>query len=554
MKRLREFLERRWFGALVLGGLAFALYLTTAARSAVYGDGPELATAAYQLGVPHPTGYPLYTLLAHLFIRLVPVGEVIFRTTLFSAVTCALAVSVLYILGTYLFRRRWIAAFVAALVAVAEVFWAQAVVTEVYGLHMLLTSSMLTAAIVWDRTARLRWLYATMALVGLSLSHHLMSVTWLPALALLLGTSPHRSQIRRAWPKLLLTAVLPLLLYIYLPIAAWRDPYMNWGDIRNLRNFVDHVTGAQYRFRMGHTSWSTLWRSIYNYVGWPVEHKCEGYLLTQFNVAILWLAPVGIWSLLRRARRLFWWSLAGYAFPVAWALNYNIPDIDAYFLLSHVVVAIWIGYGVREVEGRLFRWLSRFSLTRSQRQRIRGLSHALIGVLPATILIANWEANDKRRLPSSIELGRAVLDRLPPNSVLFASGDDWSFSIIYAHQVEGRRRDVTVLPEPFFQGRNWRLIQRHASRRIVVREPDCSRKAANKDAHGGCRLRQFILDNYRRAPLYMAGPFVRRIEQADWFRRQLPKYEYVAGLAPLIHFLPDSVPERPPSELADSSK
>src|SRR5438552_2046632 len=56
--------------ALLVGLVAFGVYLCTLAVSIVWGDSPELTAAAYNLGIPHPTGYPLYMLLSHAFLKL----------------------------------------------------------------------------------------------------------------------------------------------------------------------------------------------------------------------------------------------------------------------------------------------------------------------------------------------------------------------------------------------------------------------------------------------------------------------------------------------------
>src|SRR5438045_9307008 len=70
------------------------------------------------LGVPHPTGYPLYVLLGKLF-TLLPVGDVAYRVNLSSAVYMAGAVGVLYAIGVKLLRllgwgQAWWAAGVGA--------------------------------------------------------------------------------------------------------------------------------------------------------------------------------------------------------------------------------------------------------------------------------------------------------------------------------------------------------------------------------------------------------------------------------------------------------
>ena len=82
--------RRRWLDPL-LGFLVFACSLLfysltlTPSLSFKSPDGNELATVAYQLGLAHSTGYPLYTWLGKLF-TFIPLGDVAYRVNLMSAV------------------------------------------------------------------------------------------------------------------------------------------------------------------------------------------------------------------------------------------------------------------------------------------------------------------------------------------------------------------------------------------------------------------------------------------------------------------------------------
>ena len=82
--------------ALGLGGAAFALYTATLAPTVLAGDGGEFQFVLYLLGVAHPTGYPLYTLLGWAWSHLLPVGDVAYRMNLLSAAGAALAVALLF--------------------------------------------------------------------------------------------------------------------------------------------------------------------------------------------------------------------------------------------------------------------------------------------------------------------------------------------------------------------------------------------------------------------------------------------------------------------------
>jgi len=121
-------------GTLALFALLFTLYALGSCRSIYVGDSGELVTAVHTLGIPHPSGYPLYVLLGKLWSELLPLGSVAWRMSLFSCVCAAAACSALYAVGRRL-RLAPIAALFAALVlGFSPSFWSQANVQRVYAL------------------------------------------------------------------------------------------------------------------------------------------------------------------------------------------------------------------------------------------------------------------------------------------------------------------------------------------------------------------------------------------------------------------------------------
>src|SRR6202011_918680 len=89
--------------AVAVFAAAGLLYFLTAARDIVVGDTPELITAAATLGVAHEPGYPLFTMLGHLF-SLIPFGSIPFRVNLLSVTCHALTVGVIYLAAIRLTR------------------------------------------------------------------------------------------------------------------------------------------------------------------------------------------------------------------------------------------------------------------------------------------------------------------------------------------------------------------------------------------------------------------------------------------------------------------
>ncbi len=536
-------------GPLPAAAIAFGVYWRTLARHGDLGNGPELAVAAAQFGVPHPSGFPLYTLAAGAFVRILSVGSVIFETAIFSAVLTAVAVALVHVAADALFRRRWAAMLVSLLFAFSDSVWSAATATEVHGLHLALSAGMLAALMRGARTddpeVRARCLRWAALCFGLSLTNHLMALTWLPLMALGLVVLRDRE---RGWKGIgapALIAVVPLALYAYLPIAAHRDPLMNWGDVRSLANFVRHVSAADHGTD---GTWRSRLDALVNYAGWPEEHVREGYLLSQFSAAIIWLAPVGIWVMARRRRAANGLLIAAYAVPVAWTIGADIVEPGPHYATSHMVVAVWIGAGLRHL-GHLAALAARRALReRKGRRRMRGLVEIGALALPAMILAGNFRVNDRSAQHIMLPLGRAIIERPAKNALLIASGRTWAFSALYAQQVERRRLDVVVLPEPWFRDPNYRLIRREGKRGVVVREPKCHHLPgdASNETHGWCRIHQVIWDNYARRSVYVAGPSADMLAREEAIFSKLPPFRRVVASVPMVEFVPPAEGVDPP--------
>src|SRR5438094_5797915 len=95
-------------GLVSLGALV--LYVMTLAPTTQFWDTSEYIAAAYVLGVPHPPGNPLFTLLAHTWGLIPWVAGYAMRINLFAAVTSAIAAGCWFLVG-----ERWLRPIVPAL-------------------------------------------------------------------------------------------------------------------------------------------------------------------------------------------------------------------------------------------------------------------------------------------------------------------------------------------------------------------------------------------------------------------------------------------------------
>ena len=235
--------ERIWEGsdgwaASISAVLAGAVYFWTAAPNVTLLDSGEFLVAAQHLGVPHPTGYPLWTLLAWLF-QLLPLGNAAWEINLFSGVCGAAATglaaalfssSTRWMLGERITRWRGLnftaSVSMALLFAFSASMWSQAVIAEVYTLHALLIGMFLASLYAWlRRPESLALLMTPFFLLALSFSNHQLSVALapLPLLAVLL--------VRREifWDLVIASAITLLIVFLGFAILSEEMPVLKTG-------------------------------------------------------------------------------------------------------------------------------------------------------------------------------------------------------------------------------------------------------------------------------------------------------------------------------------
>jgi hypothetical protein len=439
MKAIR-YNDNAW--GLLLAASAFCVYLRTLSGTVTTEDPGELATALYTLGIAHPTGYPLFTLLGWFFSHLPIGGTVIWRLNLLGALLAAFAAFWFFRLFLFLLSPRARALFGmapppaanptvpraaaaagAVVFAYSAVYWSEAVALEVYALHLvflaLVTGLFLRALADGTRKA---WILFAFTL-GLSFTNHMMTVLLAPAF-LYLFFSVHGFG-RAAWGRIavaVLPFLAPLSLYLYLPLRAAQGPLMNWGDPSTPGAVWKHVTAAQYGDQM-FSSWEIAGRK---FAGFFRE------LPGDFGYAPLVLAVLGLWSL-RRAPRLLVFTALIFATGVFYAVNYAFNDPN-FNLNAHFVVATWVVLGAR--------WI----VDLPAGARPRRVALLVVGVIALCPLFLNFSRLDKSRDTLVDDYARNVLNSMDSGAVFFTNEyERLGGPAFYLQNVEGFRKDVAVL-------------------------------------------------------------------------------------------------------------
>ena len=154
------------------GALAFLVYLLTLAPSVTAEDSGELISAAFTLGVAHPPGYPLFVLLAKLFLTVFPFGEVAWRVNVLTALLGGVAVSLLVFLARRLSASLPASVSLGLVAGFTSIFWSQATAAEVYTLAAVAFLVVLHLLVLYLLEATPGRLWILSYAFGLSLAAH----------------------------------------------------------------------------------------------------------------------------------------------------------------------------------------------------------------------------------------------------------------------------------------------------------------------------------------------------------------------------------------------
>ena len=149
---------------MAIAAAAFALYRSTLLPGLDFGDTASFQAAVGDFDLSPRQGYPLYYALANLTAWIVG-GEPAHALNLLSAICGALACGVLVWVASGLTGSLLAGAGGGLLLASSYTFWTQAIIAEVYTLHLLFTGLVLAALLWWERRRTLARLAAVFALL-----------------------------------------------------------------------------------------------------------------------------------------------------------------------------------------------------------------------------------------------------------------------------------------------------------------------------------------------------------------------------------------------------
>ena len=588
-----------YLAAAIASVAVLALYVLTLAPTTAMWDTSEYIAAAYRMSLPHPPGNPLFILIGRVFTLLPIAPTIAERVNLLAAITSALAAG-LWFLVTERILRTWVedrwqrivgAGAATLLGATAFTVWNQSVVNEkVYTISLLGLAFISWLTLRWidspDGFRADRILILIAYLLGLGYANHMAGFLAAPAVAVAVLVKRPGTIVR--W-KLILVALAALLFgmtpFATQPIRSAYHPPLNTGEptgcIERLEasclfssetvdRFLPNFNREQYQKpplterQAPITAQIGMWWEYFRWQWLRDADRDSGRLQRILAVVFLALGLYGGLTHWRRDRETFWYFgplmltltlvLIYYMnFKLSWTQGERlgvddftlreVRDRDYFYLWSFSAWGVWAGVGLVTVWRELAEALQSFVGGAEARARRALLAASPVLLLAFIPLLGNHDDASRRGETFTREWARDLLNSVEPYGVLITNGDNDTFPLWYAQDVEGVRQDVTVAVTSLLQT-DWYVRQ-------IIRRP-----LYDYDEAAGPAIYRGM------APRKPGPPLSLTIAEAD----QLPPYvqlrepqifrkdSLVARIEPgfltrdqllILRFIRDSFPDRP---------
>jgi len=469
---------------------ALALYVLTLAPTTQYWDASEYITAAHALGIPHPPGSPLFVILAHVW-GLLPLGaDYARRINVFAAATSAATAGLWFLIGERWLRaivaaaprRRLVAAAGAVVGATAFSVWNQSVVNEkVYTLSVLTIALVLCLVVRWGdqpvSTRRDHHLVLIVYLLALTATNHLMGVLAAPAVLLYVLLTDPRALVR---PRFLVAAALVvavgLSVNLFIPIRAHFDPYLNQGEATTWPalkavlardqfgkpSVLDNPMYPPGPDNPGH-SLVLYGQQLLNYVQYFTWQFGRDWFPGIGRALAVLFGAVGLigarrhWRTDRRAAVAMTTLILTLTVALVFYLNFKwgysqafngpgleheVRERDYFFIASFAAWGVWVGMGL----ATLMQWIEEVRVARAAAAPVRVWApSALVLLLALVPLAANRLTAPRNGETLARDYAHDLLQSVDPYAILVTAGDNDTFPLWYAQEVEGVRKDVSVL-------------------------------------------------------------------------------------------------------------
>ncbi len=426
----------------LFGVVFFLVYFSTCLPSVLSADNGEFQLVAWKLGIAHPPGYALYTIVSWLFLRLF--ASPAFALNLLSVILATVTLVVVSRTVRQLTKSNLAGVLAAALLGTSTTFWAQATTANIRMPTALFTALCVSVLVKWSSSRIVdrsigqpvnqspRHLVTLSLIFSLGLGHHL-SLAFPGVFFVLYLVLTDRTLIKqpRRWVAPLLAFALGLLILLYFPLRGATGGTLADGEtttyLAQPDKWLDHILGRGFE------------GDFFYFINTRPDLLLDRVALLptlftfQFNPFVIILVLIGTVRLIRNDWKLAMMLIGGIVLHTFVAITYRAPQTVEYLIPAYVLLTIVVGYGL--------------GAPRTTHHALRITHYALH--VACSVLIVLQLANN---LPSFIWLrqnedtrdyAESLLNDAPADALILSNWH-WATPMWYAQQVKGLHPDVEV--------------------------------------------------------------------------------------------------------------
>lgn len=429
------------FPPILLFLLTSFVYLHNLSGSVFGGDVGDFVTAAKVMGVPHPAGYPLITILGF-FLTRINFFTPAFMVGLISVFSSSIGVVLFYFFSLELTKNKLIAIISALILAFNYLFWFYSEIAEVFALNNFFVIILMFIAFLYYKYRKVKYLYLLALLAGVSLTNNYIISLIFPSLGLLVFSN-YKQLLKK--PKIILKCfILTLLgfsLYLYVPFSSFFNPPVNWGNVKDLGSFLDVLLRRHYgTFSVGSTPVLVLFQKIL------IQKDYFFTIFYQLSPPVIFFCILGLVSLIRKSKLLLMVILLGFllagpffVFLIGLPLSeaFHIGIYERFYTMSSVILLLFFPLGLNLFVQFLNRIL--------KKKIYEKLFIGIFLIIPLLLFKANFNKTDLHNVWIGDNMAYDLLTPLPKNSFFMPIGDSEIFNTWYVRYALNVRQDVTLL-------------------------------------------------------------------------------------------------------------
>ena len=227
--------------------------------------------------------------------------------------------------------------------------------------------------------------------------------------------------------------------------------YMYWRYF--MWNFAGRQDDIQGKMDL-HGNWITGINFIDEYLLGITQENLPSDVLNNkarntYYLLPLLLGLIGLFFVFNKDKKVFWTMLVFFLFTgIAIQVYTNVRPFEPrerdYSLVgSFYVFALWIGIGVYA----LYDKLQTFSKSKLIAPAV---SAFCLVIVPGLLISQNWDDHDRSNRRTAHAMAVNYLESCAPNAIIFTIGDNDTFPLWYAQEIEGIRRDIRVVCTSLF--------------------------------------------------------------------------------------------------------